>query len=612
MSRAGRLTFHGCGDQTDNVVVDGKLHSCGGYKGVAYNPNDGRWDSLGSEMNLGLKWSSSCVIENVIYYYYHNENIKWYDTKVRSWRTLNALKTEYTIEALNTLRQKPIAKYHTCVTDAINKVEDEMTEIDSPYVNKYVKALGIYESILVINEWVGKKIFKQKNYAKKMIDIGRILQRNVDSAKTRLHLQNDAIKAITNMETVEWIADIVLEMKMVVMVDTSTPAKDTTHYCEQHKRTLQAEHRWKTLTEEWSTYPPWIASCLWDRMHRLAQKWQFEAQKAGEHNRFWMIGAIAGILLHTYRYDSNENLQKKWKQLAVRSVIQRKERMAEVAAAEATIKTACILNAWNTTDGDSCGSIIQCAEGTPHEEYIKIWVENFKFVHTWRPHVPLTSSILTQEVNVLRERLDMHNQTHTSKPGIIYTLVKNILTLLPTVEEPQRTGIPQRVKSSFNPPSFTTLEKMWDDMADIAQRAAKLICTSAKDGMKSQLIILGNKLADITFHGMTQTHQRLRDTDLDVSTAIKQKWKQRWNVAELLTNDAGRADMAARLDHDNTPVVLKTLFKADLKSLSDCLETQSSFDPMKDLEYIKNWATKSTDLHTYVMKFLSPYIPSYH
>ncbi|CAA0223566.1 unnamed protein product [Arabidopsis thaliana] len=88
-----RLTFHGCGDQTDNVVVDGKLHSCGGYKGVAYNPNDGRWDSLGSEMNLGLKWSSSCVIENVIYYYYHNENIKWYDTKVRSWRTLNGLKT---------------------------------------------------------------------------------------------------------------------------------------------------------------------------------------------------------------------------------------------------------------------------------------------------------------------------------------------------------------------------------------------------------------------------------------------------------------------------------------------------------------------------------------
>ncbi|CAL9238121.1 unnamed protein product [Arabidopsis halleri] len=94
LSRAGiykRLTLYRCHDVTHNVVVDGKLYIIGD-KGVAYNPKDGTWNSLESEMELGLIWSSSCVIENVLYYYYYGEEIKWYDTKARSWRNLNGMK----------------------------------------------------------------------------------------------------------------------------------------------------------------------------------------------------------------------------------------------------------------------------------------------------------------------------------------------------------------------------------------------------------------------------------------------------------------------------------------------------------------------------------------
>ncbi|KAG7588153.1 F-box-like domain superfamily [Arabidopsis suecica] len=83
LSSSGRMTLY----KTKNVVVDGKLYVVGN-KGVVYNPKDDTWDSLGPEMNLGSKWFSSCVIENVLYYYYYEEGIKWYDTKARSWRSL--------------------------------------------------------------------------------------------------------------------------------------------------------------------------------------------------------------------------------------------------------------------------------------------------------------------------------------------------------------------------------------------------------------------------------------------------------------------------------------------------------------------------------------------
>lgn len=93
LSTVGSLTLYRCHDHTVNVVIDGKLYIIGD-KGVVYNPKDGRWNNLGpSEMDLLRKWSSSnCVIENVLYSYYYGEEINWYDTKVRSWRTLKGMK----------------------------------------------------------------------------------------------------------------------------------------------------------------------------------------------------------------------------------------------------------------------------------------------------------------------------------------------------------------------------------------------------------------------------------------------------------------------------------------------------------------------------------------
>lgn len=70
------------------------MYTFWGNNRLVYNPKDGRWHTLEYEMDLGWKWYSSkvvCVIENVLYYYYHRE-FKWYDTKVRLWRDLKGLK----------------------------------------------------------------------------------------------------------------------------------------------------------------------------------------------------------------------------------------------------------------------------------------------------------------------------------------------------------------------------------------------------------------------------------------------------------------------------------------------------------------------------------------
>ncbi|ESQ34802.1 hypothetical protein EUTSA_v10009657mg [Eutrema salsugineum] len=91
LSRAGRLDFYSRHDRTHNFVVDEKLYIIGD-RGVTYNPKDGSWNSVGSEMELGSKWFSSCVIENVLYYYHYEDEFKWYDTNARSWKTLNGMK----------------------------------------------------------------------------------------------------------------------------------------------------------------------------------------------------------------------------------------------------------------------------------------------------------------------------------------------------------------------------------------------------------------------------------------------------------------------------------------------------------------------------------------
>ncbi|ESQ39801.1 hypothetical protein EUTSA_v10001110mg, partial [Eutrema salsugineum] len=75
LSREGRVVIDIFPDQkTSIVVVNAKQYIFG--DNVAYNLKDGEWTSFS-----GWRWSSSFVIENVLYYYYYEEGFKWYDTK---------------------------------------------------------------------------------------------------------------------------------------------------------------------------------------------------------------------------------------------------------------------------------------------------------------------------------------------------------------------------------------------------------------------------------------------------------------------------------------------------------------------------------------------------
>ena len=508
--------------------------------------------------------------------------------------TLDARQTTYTITTLNELWKKPTEEFHINVTNAIKEVETEVkdiftTEGSNIYLYRYLHALGILEAINAVFKWCGGKFFKEKPYAIIVLETGFILQRQVVSAEIRQRLLTEVQKAIHSIHDLSQFDDTLLKMEMVVQLDQSAkkdPAQDTSHYCEQHQRTLQAEHRWKTLTEQWSTYPHWIEHFLWDRMCQLALEWQSMARIEGKNfNKNRVIGAIAGVLLETYGSKSNEELRNMWESLAARSLIQRKENMACTNATIVTIKTSCMLEAWKSTDDEKLDKITQCANDTPHNDYINKWVRLYQrgFGTNIKPPT------LAQRVNVLKGRLTQKNK---NKVETVRTLAQEILTLLPAMEQ-QPQPKPQLFISLITAPS--ALENSWDDMADITQKAAELIYKFCKDDMQSRLARIGEILTDITFHGMTQTYERLHGTDLDVSTSIKQKWKQWWNMAELLTNDDGRAKMTNRLDQNDTPSVLQTLFQADVQNISDCVSTHSSFVPGTELQDIVHKIVSTQD-----------------
>ncbi|RID60732.1 hypothetical protein BRARA_F03862 [Brassica rapa] len=75
-----------------SVGIEGKFHLLGGASHVAYNYRDGRWDSMGTEMDMGRPWVSYCVIKNILVYYHEKDReFKWYDYKGRFWRKLMGL-----------------------------------------------------------------------------------------------------------------------------------------------------------------------------------------------------------------------------------------------------------------------------------------------------------------------------------------------------------------------------------------------------------------------------------------------------------------------------------------------------------------------------------------
>ncbi|XP_022543769.2 F-box/kelch-repeat protein At4g39580-like [Brassica napus] len=75
-----------------SVGIEGKFHLLGGASHVAYNYREGRWDSMGTEMDMGRAWVSYCVIKNILLYYHERDReFKWYDYKGRFWRKLMGL-----------------------------------------------------------------------------------------------------------------------------------------------------------------------------------------------------------------------------------------------------------------------------------------------------------------------------------------------------------------------------------------------------------------------------------------------------------------------------------------------------------------------------------------
>ncbi|KAL1218705.1 F-box/kelch-repeat protein [Cardamine amara subsp. amara] len=81
-----------CGSDTIvSTEIDGKVYMYGGYKGVAFNPKEGTCEPVDWNMCKGWVWFSSCVIDNVLFYY-DDGVFKWFDTNVRLWRSLKGVK----------------------------------------------------------------------------------------------------------------------------------------------------------------------------------------------------------------------------------------------------------------------------------------------------------------------------------------------------------------------------------------------------------------------------------------------------------------------------------------------------------------------------------------
>ncbi|CAN8307929.1 unnamed protein product [Cochlearia groenlandica] len=75
-----------------SVGIEGKFHLFGGAGHMAYDPKEGRWDSIGMDIDVGRAWVSYTVVINILFYYNDRDReFKWYDYKGRFWRKLMCL-----------------------------------------------------------------------------------------------------------------------------------------------------------------------------------------------------------------------------------------------------------------------------------------------------------------------------------------------------------------------------------------------------------------------------------------------------------------------------------------------------------------------------------------
>ncbi|KAG7539877.1 Kelch repeat type 1 [Arabidopsis thaliana x Arabidopsis arenosa] len=80
----------GWGGLSRSAHIDGKFYLKIGWKVMAYDPEESRWDFVGYQMGPKWLWSCNCVIENVLYCY--GGGFRWYDTKLRLWKDMKGLR----------------------------------------------------------------------------------------------------------------------------------------------------------------------------------------------------------------------------------------------------------------------------------------------------------------------------------------------------------------------------------------------------------------------------------------------------------------------------------------------------------------------------------------
>ena len=73
-----------------SAVVEDKVYAMADRGGVAYDPRNRAWESVGSELDLGWR-GRACVLDGVLYCYDYLGNIKGFDVKEGIWKELKGL-----------------------------------------------------------------------------------------------------------------------------------------------------------------------------------------------------------------------------------------------------------------------------------------------------------------------------------------------------------------------------------------------------------------------------------------------------------------------------------------------------------------------------------------
>ncbi|KFK30797.1 hypothetical protein AALP_AA6G027200 [Arabis alpina] len=71
-----------------SLAIKGNLYLVGEKKNVVYKPKEKKWDAVGPEVHSPADTLSTCVVDNVSFWYSGKRQLEWWDSKARSWRAL--------------------------------------------------------------------------------------------------------------------------------------------------------------------------------------------------------------------------------------------------------------------------------------------------------------------------------------------------------------------------------------------------------------------------------------------------------------------------------------------------------------------------------------------